>query len=834
MIPEAFFIFMLADPVKINVMLKNYFKIAIRNLWKNKGFSAINITGLAIGMASSILLLGYVTYQMSFENFHANKQNIYRVALNFYQNNKLIFKSAENYSALAPALKNDFPQVIEAARLYNMGYKNNCVFTYHNVSVKETKFLYADASFLSIFSYPFKEGDPKSSLKEPYSAVISESIGRKIFGNEDPIGKFIKMDDDDKNAELCKITGIFKDVPENSHLKFNILISYPTLYHRKGGITRYEHNWTQKDFYTYILVRPGTDIKQIESAFPTFLRKYIPVSDANPTESKLELQALQKIHLNSNLNDETEPGGNQKTVFFLIIIAIFILTIAWVNYINLSTAGSISRAREIGIRKVLGSGRLQLIKLFLAESLSINLVSLALALILASSLKPLFDKYFDVDFFLMAFLQDNYGLAFICFLLIGSFLSALYPAFVLTSYKPIAVLKGKLTSSKKGLALRRFLVIFQFSLSSFLIIATFIVYQQVHFMLNQKLGIQLNQVMVMDRPGHWDSSDSVNSVRVQNFKQLLKSNNSIQEVAMSDAIPGKEIRSQLSYHLKGSKDEKSIAFNTIGVDEGYLHLLNLKILAGRNFSKEFKTDEDGLIITQSAAELLGFRESRDAIGKQVLHNDVIFSIVGVVDDFHQQSLEKKVKPVVFQYNGNDYEADEYYLVKVKTASIHQTIDQIHNIWNNIFSGNPFGFFFLDEFYNQQYKNELQFGMLFGVFSIIAIVIACIGLFALVAFMIEQRNKEIGIRKLLGASMQTVIILLTRDFVKLVLLANLIAWPLGWILMSNWLMDFAYRVNIGWWVFGLAGLIVLIIALLTIGFQAIKAALTNPIKSLRTE
>ena len=353
-------------------------------------------------------------------------------------------------------------------------------------------------------------------------------------------------------------------------------------------------------------------------------------------------------------------------------------------------------------------------------------------------------------------------------------------------------------------------------------------------MLNQKLGIQLNQVMVMDRPGHWDSSDSVNSVRVQNFKQLLKSNNSIQEVAMSDAIPGKEIRSQLSYHLKGSKDEKSIAFNTIGVDEGYLHLLNLKILAGGNFSKEFKTDEDGLIITQSAAELLGFRESRDAIGKQVLHNDVIFSIVGVVDDFHQQSLEKKVKPVVFQYNGNDYEADEYYLVKVKTASIHQTIDQIHNIWNNIFSGNPFGFFFLDEFYNQQYKNELQFGMLFGVFSIIAIVIACIGLFALVAFMIEQRNKEIGIRKLLGASMQTVIILLTRDFVKLVLLANLIAWPLGWILMSNWLMDFAYRVNIGWWVFGLAGLIVLIIALLTIGFQAIKAALTNPIKSLRTE
>jgi putative ABC transport system permease protein len=813
-------------------MLKNYFKIAIRNLWKNKLFSAINITGLAIGMASSMLLFGWVAFQLSYDNFHAKKKDIYRIALDTYQHNSLVFKSAENYAALGPALKADLPEVMDAARLYNMGSKNNCVFTYHNTAFKETKFLYADASFLTIFSFPFMDGDPKSALAEPYTAVISESISRKFFGNEKAIGKFIQMDDDDRNSELCKITGVFKDVPENSHLKFNILISYPTLYHRKGGMDRFENNWNQKDFYTYVLLRPGTDIKSLESALPSFINKHIPNTGTNQAESKLELQPLQKIHLKSNLNDEPEANGNQKVVLFIIIIAIFIITIAWVNYINLSTAGSLSRAKEIGIRKVLGSKRAQLIKQFLTESLSVNLISFGLALTLMGFLRPLFSKEFNLDFSFGALVNNDYGPVFISFLIMGAFLSGLYPSFILSSYQPALMLKGKLTASKKGLTLRRFLVVFQFSLSIFLIIGTVIIYQQVHFMLHQNLGMKLNQVLVMDRPGHWDKSDSVNSIRVQRFKQLLKSQSSIETVAMSDAIPGKEVRSQLNYRLKNSREDKTIPFNTIGVDEDYLHLLNMNILAGRNFSKEVKTDEDGLIITESASVQLGFKNSEDAIGKQLLHNNVVFSILGVVDDFHQQSLEKKVEPVVFQYNGNDYEADEYYLVKLKTTNIHRSVDYIQGNWKDIFPGNPFGFFFLDEFFNEQYKNESQFGALFGTFSMIAIVIACTGLFALVAFMIEQRTKEIGIRKVLGASLQDVIILLTAEFVKLLLLANLIAWPFGWILMNTWLSDFAYRINISWWIFVFAGLSAVILALLTIGFQAIKAGLTNPVKSLR--
>ena len=418
-------------------MFKNYFKIAWRNLTKNKTFSVINIGGLAIGIASALLLLSYVSFQFSYDNFHAKGRNIYRLNLDFYQNNKLVFQSAENYSALGPALKRDYPEVIDVARLYNMGYKNNCVFTYNNSYFRETKFLYADASFLTMFSFPFSQGDPGSALSQPYTAVISESTSDKIFGNQNAIGKFIKMDDDDRNSELCKITGVFKDVPENSHIKFNILISYTTLYHRGDGIKRFENTWDRKDFYTYVLLRPGTDPKLFQAKFPSFISRHIPGEKLNYKESKLVLQPLEKIHLTSNLVDEPEPTSNEKAIAFLVIIAIFIITIAWVNYINLSTAGSLNRAKEVGIRKVLGSQRRQLIKQFLAESFSINMVSFGMAIILIYSLQPLLDKFFHVDFSLSSLFTNGFGLIFIGFMVLGSFFSGLYPAFVLSSFKPI-------------------------------------------------------------------------------------------------------------------------------------------------------------------------------------------------------------------------------------------------------------------------------------------------------------------------------------------------------------------------------------------------------------
>jgi len=815
-------------------MFKNYLKVAWRNLWKNKLFSAINIGGLAIGMTSAILLLGYVSNQYSYDDFHINKDNIYRVNLSYYQSGKLIFRSAENYSGIGPSLKKDFPEIVSEARLYNVGYKNNCVITYNSYTFfKEQKVLFADSSFLTMFSFPFKEGDPRSALTEPGTAVISESTAHKLFGNEDAIGKVFRMDDDDGITDQCKVTGVFKDVPEQSHIKFNVLVSYTSLHHR--SMARFENNWQRKDLYTYILLRPGTDPAALEARFPSFIRQHIPNEVEDHVESRLSLQRLKDIHLAAGLDDEPEVNGSSKAMLFLITIAIFIISIAWVNYINLSTAGSVNRAKEIGIRKVFGSQRHQLIRQFLAEALGINTLSFIISLILAFLLMRGLGRLFDTNLSLLDFFASAYGLLFFAFLVAGSFFSGLYPAFVMSSYKPITVVKGNLKSSSRGIFLRKSLVIFQFALSIFLIIGTIVVYQQVHFMLNQDLGLKVNQVVIMDRPGRWATrSDSLNRSLVQTFKETLKRDASIESVGMSDALPGKETRWHAAYSGIGPGDRNTIDIKTIGIDEDYLKVLGIKIIAGRNFSLKFQTDLQGMIVSESAAKLLGYTKPEDAIGKQAWGDKVAYTILGVTTDVHEQSLQKKADPLVFQFSGNDYTDDEYYLIKIRTTNVYQTIKYVQNTWDDMFPGNPFSFAFLDKYFNRQYNNEIQFGMLFGAFSIVAIIIACIGLFALVAFMVQQRVREIGIRKVLGASLRDIITLLTMDFMKLVLFANLIAWPLGWFLMNSWLKDFAYRININWLIFIAAGLSALVIALATISFQALKAAMASPIKAIRTQ
>ena len=792
------------------------------------------MVGLAIGIASCLLLLSYVAFQFSYDNFNKNRKDIYRVGLDFYQNNKLTAQSEENYSAVGPALKKDFPEVIGQARLLNMGYKNNCVFTYQDKHFKETKFLYADASFLTMFSFPFEEGNPATALSQPYSAVISESTARKLFGNQNPIDQRIRMDDDDRNLVICTVTGVFKDIPENSHIKFNILFSYSTLESGNNAQYWFENNWDQKNFYTYILLRPGTDPGELAAKLPDFINRHIPGEKDKHQQSEFTLQPLEKIHLTSNRTDEPEETGNEKAVTFLIIIAIFIITIAWVNYINLSTAGALNRAKEIGVRKVLGSRRIQLIKQFLTEAISLNMISLAIALLLIYALQPFLNRFFVVHFPLSGLFTSQLGWLFIGFLLFGIFFSGLYPALVLSGFKPMAVLKGRLKTSARGLALRKGLVTFQFSLSIFLIIGTLIVYQQVHFMLNQNLGMNTSQVMVLDRPGKWDTARRTHSLLVEHFRETLEKNHAIEGIAMSDEIPGKEIRFPVTYSVKNSEGATPMPFNSPDIDENYLSVLGMKLLAGRNFSLKYPTDQRGLILTESAGHMLGFTTPEEAVGRQVMSDGNLYTILGVTNDFHQLSLQKQMQPEVFQTNARDLREYEYYLVKIRTGYIPQAIGAVESAWNTNFKENPFGYYFLDDYFDRQYKSEVQFGIIFGAFSMIAIIIACIGLIALVAFMIEQRTKELGVRKVLGAGMQDIIVLLTRDFVWLVFLANIIAWPLGWVLMNSWLTDFAYRIHINWLVFITAGATAFIIAIATISIQAIKAALTNPIKSMRTE
>lgn len=817
-------------------MLKNYFKTAWRSLLKNRGLSAINIGGLAIGIASALMLLSYVTFEFSYDSFHANKKDLYRVNLSLYENNKLAFQSAENYSALAPVLKREFPEVLDAARLYNMGYKNNCVFTYNNHSFRETQFLYADPSFLKMFSYSFLKGDAVTALAQPYSAVISSSLSKKLFGNENPVGKLIKMDDDDRNAELCTITGVYTDVPVNAHLQFNILISYSTLHHRSNGrgIERFENNWDRKDFYTYVLLRPGTDMRTVESKLPTLISKYAPNEKSQNKRSVLSLQPLSKIHLTSGWIDEPGSTESEKAISFLITIAFFIITIAWVNYINMATAGSANRAKEIGVRKVLGSRKPELIKQFLVESFVVNSIAAIIAVLLVGFTRPLLEKFFHIEFNLSGLTHVSFGWMFIGFLVLGTLLSGLYPAFVLSSFKPVSVLKGKIKAKGGSLILRKSLVVFQFSLSIFMIIGTIVVYQQVHYMLNQGLGMNINHVLVLDRPGKWDTARKMHNTYVTRFKESLSGNPAIECIGMSDELPGKEIRYPSTYTFKGSFNPVSVPINTISIDENFFKALEFHFLAGRNFSQQFKTDNNGLVLTASAARLFGFKNVCEAVGKQVEMDNTNYSIVGIVNDYHQLSLQKEAEPIVFQFDASDAREFEYYLIKPNANSIAQAIETTKTAWNGAFKDNPFSFTFLDDYFNRQYQNIVQFESLFAVFALIAIIIACIGLFALIAFMIQQRIKEIGIRKVLGANMQNIITLLSKDFLRLVLIANLFAWPLGWLLMNNWLNDFAYRVQIQFTVFIVSSLSAVIIAMVTISVQAIKAAMANPVKSLRTE
>ena len=487
--------------LKSNPMIGNHFRITWRQLWKNKAISLINMGGLSIGIACSVLLLSYVAFHLSYDGWHAQKQDIYRVGLDFYQDSRLVIESAETYSAVGPALKKDFPEVLGAARLYNMGYKNNCVFSYNNTYFRETHFLYAEPSFFTMFTFPLVQGDAASALAQPYTAVISESTARKLFGAgylRTALGRSIQMTDDDRNAELCRITGIVKDIPENSHLKFNILISWSTLQRRNGGPERFEQNWDKKDFYTYVLLRPGTDPATLERKLSAFTRLHIPGEQAQHQQSILSLQPLEKIHLSSGRLDEPETTIHAKAITFLTIIAFFIVTIAWINYINLATAGSTNRAREVGIRKVLGSRRAQLIRQFFIESFCMNAISFVLAMMLINAINPLLHRIFAIDFPISVIFRSTYGLIFLVFLLLGAFFSGLYPALILSSFKPVAVLKGKIASSAKGLMLRKTLVVFQFSLSILLIIGTLVVYQQVQYARNRPVGYERQGLISID------------------------------------------------------------------------------------------------------------------------------------------------------------------------------------------------------------------------------------------------------------------------------------------------------------------------------------------------
>lgn len=824
-------------------MIRNLLLTAFRSLNKNKFFSILNVVGLAIGMAVFLLIAQYVRFEKSYEDFIEEADNIYRVSFDSYINNELVISSAENYPGVGPALKNEFAEVVSCARLYNLGYKNNLIVTYEDavpdpIAFKQRRFLYADSAFLPMMGYEMAIGSAELALAEPNTVVISDYYAKMYFGDQDPRGKMLRMQDDDGNNELAKVTGVFKALPLNTHLKFDVLFSYKTLFNRYGGgaraLARFDQSWQRNDMYTFIKLREGVNPKIVEEKIPAIIDKYNPgLSDRNQRDI-MRLQPIKSIHLTSNLAEEAEANGNARIVTFLGIIGVFVLIIAWINYVNLSTAKAMERAKEVGVRKVMGALKSQLLQQFLAEAGMINFFSLALAFGLVVLVLPYFNELSGLSLS-FSYLTQPWFIILLFFLwFIGVLLSGFYPAIVLSSFKPVVVLKGRIKNSLRGIFLRKALVVLQFTASVALIAGTFVVYHQLNFMMDRDLGLNIDQVIALDRPGIAPRDREAFNSSVDVFRNELKSNSSIVEVSTSLTIPGKQREFKTLIKKYGASDDQLVAVKVNSMDYNFIDVFQMKLLAGRAFSDHYPHDPDtSAIVTESTVKLLGFASPEEAIGQTIsvpgFFGEMI--VVGVVNDYHQVSLKKSLDPTLFfcsKYFG------EFYSIRIQSGDLGSTLAHVRKSWEKAFPGNPFEYFFLDDFFNRQYQNERTFGKLFTTFALLAVMVGCLGLFGLSAYSATQRTKEIGVRKVVGSSEAGIFFLLSKEYLKLITIAIALAVPLIYFVMNNWLQSFPYQVSIPAWIFLVAGALVLFVSLLTVAYQTWRASRTNPVVALRHE
>jgi putative ABC transport system permease protein len=805
-------------------MVKNYFKIAWRNIKSHKAYSGINILGLAIGIAACMLILQYVSFELSYEDFHADKNRIYRVQQDRYDNGKLSTQWAAGAYAAGNSFKDAIPEVEDYVKLVK---ESNLVATINNQPIKIEKAFFASASFFKIFSYPLLEGDSKTALTEPNTAVLSETTARNLFGNENAVGKTVLMN----GRENFKITGVYKDLPANTQLQADMLLSYITFVNIvKPNGNDPETAWNWDGCLTYLLLRKDANPKAVEAKFIPIVEK-VNGADLKKYNAAAvyKLQPLTDIHLYSNYMQEPEPNGDGKTVYLLLGIAFFIVVIAWVNYINLATARAISRAKEVGVRKSVGSQRRQLIFQFLFESALLNGIALLLALLLMALALPVFNSLSGQHLSFSLITKENFWLALAGLFIGGVVLSGIYPAFVLSGFNPVEVLKGKMVTTAKGAMLRKSLVVFQFTASLFLLIGTLAVYKQIQFMRNQSLGIHIDKTLIVTRPVITDSTYAAN---MTSFKNELLQNTSITKVAALTSIPGQAIDWNAGgIKLVGTDESKAKQYRVIGVDYDFVDLFQLKLIAGRKFSKDFGSDPNAVLFNKAGIEQLGFTKPEEAIGKKIDFWGEQYTIAGVTENFHNQSLKEAYEPLIIRLIPD---VQGYFAVKTNAGQSAQTIEKVKTAWSKFFPGNTFDYFFLDDHFNNQYKADQRFGQVFGFFTLLAILVASLGLFGLASFTTLQRTKEIGIRKVLGSSVAGILNLLYREFAILLMVAFVIAVPLAWFTVSNWLQGYAFRINIHWSFFAVPFVAIVLIALFTVSFQTIKAAVANPIKSLRTE
>lgn len=815
-------------------MIRNYLKIALRNLSKRKGFTLLNIFGLAIGMTCCLLILQYVNYERGFDQFHKDAEKVARLRIDSYNEGKLLWKSATVFPAFAPTMKKDFPEIEESGRLIDA----NILMTNEarNIKFNEQKGYFADPSMLKILTIPMVKGSPATALNTPEKIILSESYAKKYFGEENPVGKVLKVSGMG-NPRAFEVTGLFVDYPKNSHLIINYLVSYSTLgkYLKETGDTENatETAWGWYDFYTYFKLRPDATMEQVQAKLPAFVDRYINSKRDPKSNRKTEayLMPMTDIHLYANYNQEAEVNGNGQAVSWLFLIAFFILAIAWTNYINLATARSLERAKEVGVRKVMGALREQLVGQFMMESLLLNLSALLVALSVSYFAMPYFSNFLEQQINFTFANNISFWLIMLLVFVGGTFLSGMYPAFVMSGIRPIVVLKGIMPKMTGGMSMRRVLIVSQFSASIALIIGTIVVYQQIRYMRNQKLGLDIAQTLVLE--GASSVRDSVFQSSFKPFKNDLLKLGSVENITISSTVPGDEV-----YWTNGARwMRKPKEFNTtmyiMSMDYDFVPAYDMKMVAGRAFSEKFGEDQHGknILINESAVKALGIESAQKAISEKVVVGGDTVNVIGVMADFHQESLKRAVNPMVARLNLRN---GGFHSIKLKTDDVSKSLADVQGLWNRYFPNDPFNYFFLDKHFDKQYKSDILFGKVFGFFAMLAILVACLGLLGLSSYNVLQRTKEIGVRKVLGASISSIVVLLSKDFLKLVIIASLIAFPIAWSVMSQWLKDFASRIDIQWWVFLIAGISALIVALITISFQSVKAALMNPVKSLKSE
>jgi putative ABC transport system permease protein len=809
-------------------MFRNYLKVAWRNLWRNKAYSLLNITGLATGLACFLLIALYVLDELNYDRFYPNSDRIYRI------NADIRFGGSELHmpfssDMMGQVLKKDYPEVEDYARVYNS--QGSKMIKKGNEFINERSVAHVDSTFFRIFNLPALQGDPKTALDGPGSVVITETAAKKYFGTSQAMGKTLETSDNQNTP--YKVTAVIKDLPLNSHFRFDFYFSMKNVRYNWGRFL--SHN-----FHTYLLLKKGTDYKTFEKNFTQYIdtyclpeaRQFMQITNMNDFKNagnKLEysLIPMRDIHLYSDRPFEFIAGGNVQYVYIFSAVALFILLIACINFMNLTTARSAGRAREVGIRKVLGTERNKLVRQFLTESILMAVLSQGIAVLLVWLVLPLFDKVADKSINIGSLFGLQSLPLLVCLPVAVGLLAGSYPAFFLSRFKPIEVLKGKLNLGAKSGSLRSVLVVFQFATSILLIIGTIVIYEQLHYIQTKDLGFKKDQVLIVD------GLDALGKNKEAFKEKVMQMSGSVSGTLSSYLPVTSSSRNDRSYSKSPVMDATNgIDMQAWYIDYDYMKTIGMEIIKGRNFSRDYPSDSTAVIINETTAKFLGYE---DPIGKRIYtagsgNKTISYTIVGEVKNFNFETLRQNIGPLSF-FLTTDGDLASF---KVSTPNIKTLVVQMEALWKTLAPGMPFSYRFLDEAFNQMYVSEQRVGEIALIFSVLAILIACLGLFGLASFIAEQRTKEIGIRKVLGASVQGIVRLLSKDFLALVAIAFAIASPLAWWTMNHWLKDFAYRIHIGWWVFLLAGLTALIIALGTVSFQAVKTALMNPIKSLKTE